>query len=348
VKLHLDVIQVASDIGGPAPGAALGPQALRVGGLAKRLTGARWWPELRPEAVPAPLPAPLPRISELSDRLAARTAKSVAAGRFPLVLGGDHACAIGTWQGISAAVAAPIGLLWIDAHMDSHTLETSETGNIHGMPLAALLGHGAPELCGGLVPQPALLPQHVCLVGVRSFESGEAALLERLGVRIFMIDEVERRGLDAVLADALDIVRQAEGGFGLSFDIDALDPNEAPGVTVPEERGLHAADVRRAFAAIGRERGLIGVEIVEYNPLTDRDGQTARLVVDLAATLFEEAHHVSSSRTNAALAPHQNGTAARGEQLCAPAGSPHPRSGRVPVGRKRQALHRHDVGLFGS
>lgn len=341
MKLPIDVIQVASDIGGPAPGAALGPQALRLGGLAQRLAGAHWLRELQPAAQPA-----LPAIAGLSRELASVTEASVAAGRLPLVLGGDHACAIGTWRGISAASEKAgrgrIGLLWIDAHMDSHTLETSETGNVHGMPLAALLGHGAPELRG---EHAALSPQHVCLVGVRSFEAGEAALIETLGVRVFMMEEVERRGFGAVLADALEIVRAAEGGFGLSFDVDALDPRDAPGVTVPEDHGLRADDVRRALPAIGREPGLIGIEIVEYNPLTDRDGQTARLVVELAAALIKEAHHVSPSPT---FASHQNGTAARREQLCAAAGGPHARAGRVSVGRKRQALHRHDVGVLGS
>lgn len=304
MKLRIDVIQVASDIGGPAPGAALGPQALRLGGLAQRMSGARWLRELRPAVGPA-----LPAIAGLCRELAGATAASVAAGRLPLVLGGDHACAIGTWRGVSAASEkagrGPIGLLWIDAHMDSHTPASSETGNIHGMPLAALMGYGAPELRG---EHAALSPEHVCLIGVRSFEAGEAALIEALGVRVFMMEEVERRGLDAVLAEALDIVRAAEGGFGLSFDVDALDPNDAPGVTVPEDHGLRADDVRRALIAIGREPGLIGVEIVEYNPLTDRDGQTARLVVELAASLIEEAHHVS--RSTKTLASHQNGTAA--------------------------------------
>jgi arginase len=308
MKLPIDVIQVASDIGGPARGAALGPQALRLAGLAQRVMGAEWRPELRvdeaawrgAERAPSrgaddanPLDA-LPEsttnaVAALCAKLAAETARSVGAGRFPLVLGGDHACAAGTWRGVSRAAEANgrIGLLWIDAHMDSHTPATSETGNLHGMPLAALLGHGDPRLAG---ERPALSPRHVCLIGVRSFEAGEAALLDRLGVRVFGMREIERRGFAAVLADGLEIVREAEGGFGLSLDVDALDPRDAPGVTVPEAQGIRAADLLAACVRIGEEPGLLGAEFVEYNPLADHAGQTARLVVELVVTLLDAAN----------------------------------------------------------
>lgn len=329
MKLPIDVIQVASDIGGPAPGAALGPQALRLAGLAQRLMGAEWRPELRVDEAPwrgageasrccveaasprctddaqthaddsqgrrlddalsldAPEESTTDAVAALCSKLAAETARSISAGRFPLVLGGDHAFAAGTWRGVSRTVEASgrgrIGLLWIDAHMDSHTPATSETGNLHGMPLAALLGHGDPRLCG---ERPALSPRHVCLIGVRSFEAGEAALLDRLGVRVFGMREIERRGLAAVLADGLEIVREAEGGFGLSCDVDALDPTDAPGVTVPEAQGIRAADLHAACARIGEERGLLAAEFVEYNPLADHAGQTARLVVELVTALL--------------------------------------------------------------
>lgn len=220
---------------------------------------------------------PLDTVAALGVRLAREVERVLRAGKFPLVVGGDHSCAIGTWNGVRRALAArgPLGLVWIDAHMDSHTFATTPSGQIHGMPLAALLGEGDAALTG---PAPTLYPQHVCLIGVRSFEAGEAALLHRLGVRVFAMAEVRRRGLAAVFDEALAIVRHGTAGFGVSIDLDALDPAEAPGTGLPVPGGLGRVELATALTRLRDDPAFVALEIVEYDPHRDRDHRTADVV----------------------------------------------------------------------
>ena len=158
------------------------------------------------------------------------------------VLGGDHSCAVGTWSGAANALRGdgPLGLIWVDAHMDSHTPETSPTGNYHGMPLACLLGHGGSALTTIAHESPAVQPRHVAIVGVRSYEPEEAELLRRLGVRVFFMGEIEKRGLAAVMEEASHIALTGTAGAGISIDLDALDPTEVSAVGSPEAGGIAA------------------------------------------------------------------------------------------------------------
>ena len=215
--------------------------------------------------------------ASLSARLAAEVGAVLQAGNFPLVVGGDHSCAIGTWSGVHRALAdrGPIGLIWIDAHMDSHTFATTPSGQINGMPLACLLGHGDAALTGVNGPEAKLRPEHVCLIGVRSYEVGEAALLQRLGVRVFDMDEIRRRGLAGVFDEALAIVRQGTAGFGVSVDLDELDPEEEPGVGSPVPGGLHRAELADALSPLRGDLAFVAMEIAEYNPRRDRGHATA-------------------------------------------------------------------------
>src|SRR5688572_26801008 len=212
-----------------------GPDALRAGDLVRRLRAsglrAGWGETIRARSADRD---PQQAVRRVCERLAVRTQAIVAAGKLPVVMGGDHSCALGTWKGVASALGAhgPLGLIWIDAHMDAHTPETTPSGALHGMPLACLLGFGDGRLTG-LAGGARLLSQHVCLIGVRSFEAGEAALLERLGVRVFFMDEVKQRGLAAVMAEALAIATAQTAGFGVTLDLDALDPQDAPGVGSP-------------------------------------------------------------------------------------------------------------------
>lgn len=221
-------------------------------------------------------------------QLADRVGQHLARGDFPLVIGGDHSIAIGTWSGVKRALggSARLGLIWIDAHMDSHTLATSQTRNVHGMPLASLLGHGDPRLTGVAGAAPKLLPEDVCLIGVRSFESDEAALLRQLGVRVYFMHEVRRRGLSEVFAEAMDRVGQHTQGYGISIDLDALDPTEGPGVGTPVPGGLLRADLTDALALAHGDERLLAVEIVEYNPYLDQHFVTARAIHDLCQSLL--------------------------------------------------------------
>lgn len=159
--------------------------------------------------------------------------------------------------------------------MDSHTFATTPSGQIHGMPLAALLGHGDAALTAIDGPEPKLRPEHVCLIGVRSFEEGEAALLHRLGVRVFDMAEIRRRGLAEVFDEALAIVRQRTAGFGVSVDLDALDPEEEPGVGTPVPGGLRRAELAAALSQLRGDPAFVAMEIVEYNPRRDRGRATA-------------------------------------------------------------------------
>lgn len=273
----IKVIGAASGAGAPDPACAEGPVALRryQAFHDTPLQHVAWDAILR---VPRrDQDTPLHTVAALSTRLAHEVESVLRAGHFPLVVGGDHSCAIGTWSGVHRTLAArgPIGLIWIDAHMDSHTFATSPSRQLHGMPLAVLLGHGEPALTSIDGEGAKLDPGHVCLIGVRSFEAGEAALLHRLGVRVFDMEEVRRRGLSAVFDEALALVRNGTAGFGVSVDLDALDPDEEPGVGSPVPGGLRCDELAAALSRLRDDPAFIAMEIVEYNPRRDRAHATA-------------------------------------------------------------------------
>ena len=274
---NIIVIGAASGAGAPDPATADGPDALRHYRVFHDtpLQHVEWDTILRVSR--AEQDTPLHAVAALSARLAAEVEAVLSAGNFPLVVGGDHSCAIGTWSGVHRALAdrGPIGLIWVDAHMDSHTFATTPSGQIHGMPLAALLGHGEAALTAIDGPGAKLHPDQVCLIGVRSYEAGEAALLHQLGVRVFEMDEVRRRGLADVFDEVLAIVRHGTAGFGVSVDLDALDPGEEPGVGTPVPGGLRRAELAAALSRLRGDPSFVAMEIVEYNPRRDRGHATA-------------------------------------------------------------------------
>jgi arginase len=229
-------------------------------------------------------------VAKHNAALADTVAAAMAAGQLPVVLGGDHAGAIGTWGGVARRLAAhegtkrPLGLIWFDAHLDAHTVATSPSLNPHGMSAAVLLGHGEEQFLaiGGHVVR----PENLCYIGARSYESGEMALLRRLGVRIFKMEAVRRRGLDAVLADALMIATYRTAGFGLTIDLDGFEPEDAPGIGLKTENGLRRDEMLRVLAGLGQRGDLAAVEIVEYIPELDENLRTAYLVRDLLIALL--------------------------------------------------------------
>lgn len=229
------------------------------------------------------------RVSLVCHALAKEVSR-LAAAQVPFgVIGGDHTCAIGTWSGVYDAVheKGDFGLIWIDAHMDSHTPDTSLSGRIHGMPLACLLGEGYEGLKTILHAEPKLKPENVCLIGVRSFEDGEAAFLKHKNVRIYYMTEVKQRGIAAVLEEAVDHVSKNTIGYGISLDLDGIDPLEAPAVDVPEPDGIHVKDLIPALTAISSDPRLITTEIVEFDPTRDKDRLTEKIVVSLLQILHE-------------------------------------------------------------
>jgi ornithine--oxo-acid transaminase len=279
------IFGVASGLGAEASGCAGAPARLQRDGFDARLAArglvVQWRDTLAPDQ--APEEQTVDAVARVCARLARAVAAAVRAGATPLVLGGDHSCAMGTWRGVAKAARGPVGLLWIDAHLDAHTPATSHTGRLHGMPLAALLGQGGDALC---VEAAALAPEHVCVVGVRSFEPEEAALLAALGVRVHPMREIVARGLETVLEEALARVRRGTAGYGITLDLDAIDPADAPGVTTPVPQGLRAAELIPALEAIARAAPPLAVEIAEYDPLADAGGATAQLVGHAAAAML--------------------------------------------------------------
>lgn len=203
----------------------------------------------------------------------------------PIIIGGDHSCAIGTWLGAMKALnaARDFGLLWIDAHMDAHTYNTSPSRAYHGMPLSVLLGCGGTAFSNFLNSYDIILnPNHLVLIGIRSYENEEENLLRSLGVKVIKMDEINIRGLISVFDEALSIVTKAKKGFGISFDLDAIDPKEAPGVGSPEPGGLQWHDIHECLPALLNSAKLKVLEIAEFNPKEDYNNKTAEIIFQTA------------------------------------------------------------------
>ena len=284
----VSILGVASALGAPGSGPDAGPAALQASGLVARLRGlgitAAWEQTLLPHDSAVPGASMEERLKSVGD-LARSVADQLAAldpARFPLILGGDHAIAIGTWPAIASRVAArgALGLIWIDAHLDSHTDASTHSGNIHGMPLAAVLGEGHPLLTG--IPGPRLDPHNVCIIGARSWEPEEFERLQRLGVTIFDMATIRERGLSAVFSDALGVVRRNTAAFGVTLDLDALDPAIFPAVTCLESGGLAADELSDALLALRACPDFTAFEIVEYVPELDPLGAGAGWIAEFA------------------------------------------------------------------
>lgn len=228
----------------------------------------------------------------LSDILAssARIVEAVtgvlAGGEFPVILGGDHAIAIPTFSALSShyrSKGEEVGLIWLDAHADINTPETSQTGNIHGMPLATILGHGNPDLIGMCGYAPKLNSKYFAHIGVRDVDDGEREQIERLGItdRFFTMSDIDKRGMSACVEDAIEIVSQAPAGYAVTFDIDMIDPAFAPGSGTLVRGGATYREAHLALEIIAEHGGLRSFEIVEVNPLLDKSNITVELACEL-------------------------------------------------------------------
>lgn len=290
-KREIAVIGAAIDLGQERRGVDMGPSAIRYAGLDERLTGLGY--EVRDlgnvasavqEALELEDPRArfLPQIMETCARLALLVADASRDGAIPLVLGGDHSVALGTLGGLATA-HGPGGLLWIDAHADANTPASSPSGNVHGMSLAAALGLAGDAFASDAWPLPAVDPSRVALVAVRELDEAEPALLREAGVRVFTMSEVDRVGIERAVREALD--RVAGPGFvHLSLDMDALDPEVAPGVGTPVRGGLTYREAHLALELVA-ESGLVdSLEVVEVNPILDRENTTALTAVELVAS----------------------------------------------------------------
>ncbi len=290
-KREVAIIGAALDLGQGRRGVDMGPSAMRYAGLEERLTSLGY--QVRDHgnvetAVPEATALHderarfLPEIKETCARIAAKVVEESSAGATPLVLGGDHSVALGTLGGLASA-HGPGGVLWIDAHPDINTPDTSPSGNVHGMPLAAALGLAGPEFESEAWPLPAVDPRRVALLGIRQLDEGERRLLRDAGVRAFSMSEIDRIGVERATREALDRVT-GPGFVHLSFDLDALDPEIAPGVGTPVRGGLTYREAHLALELIA-ESGLVGsLEVVEVNPILDRENTTATTAVELVAS----------------------------------------------------------------
>ncbi len=285
----LKIIGAASALGAPHSACAHAPDALRGAGLVERLAGlglaVEWTETLSPLGGPpqnADMATRLRANGEFARRLADHVAALDTTAR-PLVIGGDHAVGAGTWRGLARRAGGAPGLIWIDAHLDSHTRASTHSGNIHGMPLAALLGEGDPTLAD--IAGPRLDPSRVCVVGARAWEAEERMRLDRLGVRVFDMDEIRARGLPVVFREAIGIARRPAGGgtgFGLSLDLDALDPQDVPAVTCRETAGLDPRALAEVLLTLRACADFMAMEIVEYRPDLDPDGRSAQWAAEFA------------------------------------------------------------------
>ncbi len=288
----VSIVGAPLDLGQGRRGVDMGPSAIRYAGLEERLSsfgchvvdrGNVATPEPELLVVTDPSARFLPEILEACSRLAAIVGDVVADGAIPLVLGGDHSIALGTLAGLRTAAGAPGGVLWIDAHGDLNTPATSPSGNVHGMPLSAALGIAGDGFAHDGLELPAVDPERVVLVGVRSLDPAERALIRERGIRVITMTEIDRVGIEAVMREALD--RVAGPGFvHVSLDLDALDPEIAPGVGTPVKGGLTYREAHLACEDLA-ESGLVGsLELVEVNPILDRENGSAAIAVELAAS----------------------------------------------------------------
>src|SRR6185436_18412470 len=223
-------------------------------------------------------------ISNACEQLANYVETILEGGQFPIILGGDHSIAIGSFAGVAAHFKKQdqtLGLIWFDAHADMNTPDTTPSGNIHGMPLAVLLGYGAPELLniGGFSPK--FDPRLCAHVGARDLDPGERELIRKLGIRFFTMREIDERGLAACMDDAIAIATQGSGGYAVTFDVDVLDPGDAPGSGTFVRGGLSYREAHLAMEKIAEGGGLRSLEVVEINTALDVNNRTAELGVEL-------------------------------------------------------------------
>ncbi len=290
-QITIRIVGAPLDLGQSRRGVDLGPTALRYAGLKSELTRLGYRVEDRGnietverDSLPEePGLGFLRPVVDACERIYEASRLAVAEGALPLVLGGDHSIAVGTVGGVSHENRT--GVLWIDAHGDFNTPDTSPTGNLHGMPLAALCGHGAPALVDAGRPGAKLRPEDVVLFGVRDLDPGEQALIHRTGVTVYTMRQIDERGLAPLAHEALERLSHMDR-LHVSLDMDSIDPREAPGVGTQAPGGLSYREGHLLMELIAEHGGLNSVDVVEVNPILDTRNQTAKLALGLLSSLF--------------------------------------------------------------
>jgi arginase len=297
--VHL--LGVPMDLGAGRRGVDMGPSAIRIAGIADRLRelghtivddgdiDIRIMEELRVGDQKARY---LKEIARASGVLCRKVERIAAKGHFPLVLGGDHAIAVGTVSGVAVHArkqGKKLGVLWVDAHADINTPATSPTGNVHGMPLAALLGMGPKELAGVAWEGPKIDPANVALVGIRSLDGGEKKHLKERGVHVFTMPDIDRHGVHRVMKKALACVTDGTDYLHVSLDLDAVDPTVAPGVGTPVKGGLDYREAHQIMEFVAHAGVMTSLEVVEVNPILDTRNTSADFAVEMVQSAFGKA-----------------------------------------------------------
>ena len=288
------IIGVPLDLGGNRRGTDMGPSAFRIAGLADQLSALKL-KVIDKGDVPSPIPEIkghgdakkkyVREIAKVCQRLFQMSLASLQEGALPIALGGDHSLGAGS---VAAAAAyqkqknKPLGLIWIDAHGDMNTPVSSGSGNVHGMPLAALLGQEPMELARIGGDAPSVLAKHTVLVGIRNLDETEKEIVKASKVHVFTMKEIDRLGMSEVMARAISIASKGTGGFHVSFDLDACDPTVAPGVGTPVKGGLSYREGHVAMELISESGRMTSLDLVEVNPTLDLRNTTAELGTELA------------------------------------------------------------------
>jgi arginase len=281
------------DLGAGRRGVDMGPSAIRVANLDERIALLGYEvKDLGNVMVDQPESSPvgpqtaryLHQITQTCTRLAEIVEKSADQGDLPVVLGGDHSIAVGSVSGMAQHFRKQnqkMGLIWVDAHADMNTPEISPSGNVHGMPLACCIGKGPKELTDLYGWSPKVDPRNVALVGIRSVDEKERRIVQAAGVSVFTMRDIDERGLRSVMQDAIAVITNGTAGFHLSYDMDSVDPHEAPGVGTPVKGGITYREAHLVMEMLGDTDHIASIEIVEVNPVIDEANKTANLAVEL-------------------------------------------------------------------
>jgi len=289
----IKIIGMPLDLGAGRRGVDMGPSALRVAGLNQRIIELGYEVEdlgninvFIPEVlrIKQKNQKYLPEIARANQELATKVEEILESGALPIIIGGDHSCAIGSIAGISSYFRKHnerIGLIWFDAHGDMNTPETTPSGNIHGMPYAVCLGYGAPELTEICGFAPKVNPDLCVLVGARSIDEKEREVIKKSGIRVFTMRDIDERGMRRIMEEAISIVTRNTAGFHVSFDMDFVDPAYAPGVGTPSRGGATYREAHLSLEMLADTDRMISFELVEINPVLDTANQTAEFGVEL-------------------------------------------------------------------
>jgi arginase len=290
---QIAIIGAPLDLGSGRRGVDMGPSAVRVANLNGRLAELGYQvedlgnvPVIQRESQGEVHSRAkyLPQIAETCTLVAEMVGEALASGKFPVVLGGDHSIAVGTVSGASRHFhrrSERLGLIWIDAHTDMNTPESSPSGNVHGMPLACCIGRGPRELTNIFGYSPKVEPANVALVGIRSVDGQERDIVQQSGVHAFTMRDIDERGMRTVFEEAIRVAGDGTAGIHISLDMDAVDPREAPGVGTPVEGGITYREAHLAMEMLGDTGRMTSMEVVEVNPVIDEANRTAILAVQL-------------------------------------------------------------------